>query len=32
MLVAQAQIGGLVLVHADAVIEIYRQVPQVWAR
>ncbi len=32
MLVAQAQIGGLVLVHADNMIDTYKQVPQVWAR
>jgi PIN domain nuclease of toxin-antitoxin system len=32
MLVAQAQIGGRVLVHADNMIDTYRQVPQVWAR
>jgi len=32
MLVAQAQLFGLVLVHADGVIETYKQVPQIWAR
>jgi len=32
MLVAQAQCDGLVLVHADRVIDGYKSVPQMWAR
>jgi len=32
MLVAQARTDNMILVHADSIIQTYRQVPQLWAR
>jgi len=32
MLVAQARTNNMILVHADSIIQTYRQVPQLWAR